>query len=155
MNKKIKQIKRELGSSLLILAHHYQSDEIVQYADKIGDSLILAQEAAKNRQSKYIIFCGVHFMAETADILTTPEQLVYMPDVNAGCPMADMADLPQTEKAWEKLTNLFDDTIMPITYINSKAEIKSFCGEHGGTCVTSSRKNFISSRPKFRKKYRI
>ena len=154
MNKKIKQIKRELGSSLLILAHHYQSDEIVQYADEVGDSLILAQAAAKNRQSKYIIFCGVHFMAETADILTTPEQLVYMPDVNAGCPMADMADLPQTEKAWKKLIDLFDDTIMPITYINSKAEIKSFCGEHGGTCVTSSNAKRVVSYG-FEKKERI
>lgn len=135
---RIKEIKKQLGSDLLILAHHYQADEIVTAADFVGDSLKLAQIAEKNKTAKYIVFCGVHFMAETADILTAPEQTVLMPDTSAGCPMADMADTDQTEKAWKKLTEIFGKTITPITYINSKASIKAFCGNNGGTTVTSS-----------------
>lgn len=138
MINKIKEIKNKLGDDLLILAHHYQEDNIVGIADFVGDSLKLAQYAQANKKAKYIVFCGVHFMAETADILTEDYQRVLMPDVKAGCPMADMADLKQANIAWEKLTKMFGESIVPITYINSKAEIKAFCGEREGTTVTSS-----------------
>ncbi len=138
MINRIKEIKKELGSELIILAHHYQSDEIVEAADFVGDSLKLAQYAEKNKLAKYIVFCGVHFMAETADILTEDNQIVVMPDISAGCDMADMADISQTEVAWQKITEKLGSDIMPVTYINSKADIKAFCGRYGGTTVTSS-----------------
>jgi quinolinate synthase len=135
---KIKQIKEKLGSDLIILAHHYQNDEIVALADYIGDSLKLAQMAEKNKTAKYIVFCGVHFMAETADILTEDWQRVLLPDMQAGCPMANMASLDEAEKAWDVLKAEFgDEDTVPVTYVNSKAEIKAFCGRHGGTVVTS------------------
>ena len=137
MNDKIKAIKDRLGDRLLILAHHYQSDEVVAAADAVGDSLKLAQIAAANKTAELIVFCGVHFMAETADILTQDRQMVFMPDRRAGCPMADMADMKSAQAAWDKLTKIFGNSIVPITYINSKAEIKAFCGAHGGTTVTS------------------
>lgn len=137
MNDKIKAAKERLGDRLLILAHHYQSDEIVAAADAVGDSLKLAQIAAANKTAELIVFCGVHFMAETADILTEDRQMVFMPDRRAGCPMADMADMKSAQHAWDKLTEIFGESIVPITYINSKAEIKAFCGAHGGTTVTS------------------
>ena len=138
MLNKIKEIKKEMGDDLLILAHHYQNDQIVSVADYVGDSLKLAQMAEKNKTAKYIVFCGVHFMAETADILTEDWQKVLLPALTAGCPMANMADLDQAEKAWELLKAEFgDEETVPVTYINSKAEIKAFCGRHGGTTVTS------------------
>lgn len=133
-----KEIKNKLGSKLFIPGHHYQKDEVIQFADATGDSLKLAQLAAENREAEHIVFCGVHFMAETADILTTKEQKVYLPDMRAGCSMADMADIFQTERAWTTLQELFGDTILPITYINSTAAIKAFVGDHGGATVTSS-----------------
>lgn len=136
MEKRVREIKEKLGDQLFIPAHHYQKDEV--FADAIGDSLQLAQVAAKNKQAKHIVFCGVHFMAETADMLTTDEQIVYLPDMRAGCSMADMANIYQTEEAWEKLTALFGDTIIPLTYVNSTAAIKAFTGRNGGACVTSS-----------------
>lgn len=138
MLNQIKDIKEKLGNDLLILAHHYQKDEIINIADAVGDSLKLAQIAEQNKTAKYIVFCGVHFMAETADILTEDYQTVIMPDTNAGCDMADMADIDQTETAWEILSKDFSGKMVPITYINSKASIKSFCGKNGGTTVTSS-----------------
>lgn len=138
MEKRVREIKEKLGDQLFIPAHHYQKDEVIQFADAIGDSLQLAQVAAKNKQAKHIVFCGVHFMAETADMLTTDEQIVYLPDMRAGCSMADMANIYQTEEAWEKLTALFGDTIIPLTYVNSTAAIKAFTGRNGGACVTSS-----------------
>lgn len=138
MEKRAREIKEKLGDQLFIPAHHYQKDEVIQFADAIGDSLQLAQVAAKNKQAKHIVFCGVHFMAETADMLTTDEQIVYLPDMRAGCSMADMANIYQTEEAWEKLTALFGDTIIPLTYVNSTAAIKAFTGRNGGACVTSS-----------------
>jgi len=138
MINRIIEIKKELGDDLLILAHHYQTDEIVKVADFVGDSLKLAQSAEKNKSAKYIVFCGVHFMAETADILTDDSQIVIMPDNKAGCDMANMADISQTEKAWEKLTQMLGEDIMPMTYINSKASIKAFCGKYGGSVLTSS-----------------
>lgn len=144
MKNRILEIKKQLGDDLLILAHHYQKDEIVQLADATGDSLKLAQIAEKNKTAKYIVFCGVHFMAETADILTEDNQIVLLPALNSGCPMADMADKKQADIAWDIITKEFGSSIVPITYINSKAEVKAFCGIHNGTTVTSGNaKNVI------------
>lgn len=137
MINRIKEIKKQLGDDLLILAHHYQRDEIVELADAVGDSLKLAQIAEQNKKAKFIVFCGVHFMAETADILAEDYQRVFLPAITSGCPMADMADRKSAEKAWEIITKEFGESIVPITYINSKAEIKAFCGIHEGTTVTS------------------
>jgi quinolinate synthase len=138
MEYRVRRIKSELGKSLFIPGHHYQKDEVIQFADAVGDSLQLAQVSAMNKDAKYIVFCGVHFMAETADILTTEKQTVLLPDMRAGCSMADMADIYQTERAWEKLYHLLGDTILPLTYVNSTAAIKSFVGKNGGATVTSS-----------------
>nr|WP_295971784.1 quinolinate synthase NadA [uncultured Bacillus sp.] len=138
LENKVKEIKGKLGKRLFIPGHHYQKDEVIQFADATGDSLVLAQISAKNRDAEYIVFCGVHFMAETADILTTDKQKVILPDMRAGCSMADMANIYQTERAWNELTELYGDTILPLTYINSTAAIKAFVGEHGGATVTSS-----------------
>ncbi|MGG1677558.1 quinolinate synthase NadA [Neobacillus sp. NRS-1170] len=132
------EVKNKLGSRLFIPGHHYQKDEVIQFADATGDSLKLAQLSAENTEAEFIVFCGVHFMAETADILTTEDQKVILPDMRAGCSMADMADLGQTERAWEKLQAMFGDTILPLTYVNSTAAIKSFVGANGGATVTSS-----------------
>ncbi|WLD94275.1 quinolinate synthase NadA [Alkalihalobacillus sp. AL-G] len=138
MIRRIGAIKRSMGERLYIPGHHYQKDEVIQFADDTGDSLKLAQLAAENHQAEYIVFCGVHFMAETADILSTPDQKVILPDMRAGCSMADMADIHQTEKAWSILMETFGDTILPLTYVNSTASIKSFVGKNGGATVTSS-----------------
>lgn len=137
MIERIKEIKRQLGDDLLILAHHYERDEIVELADAVGDSLKLAQIAEENKKAKYIVFCGVHFMAETADILSEDYQRVFLPEMTSGCPMADMADRKSAEKAWGIITDELGESIVPITYINSKAEVKAFCGIYGGTTVTS------------------
>jgi quinolinate synthase len=138
MEMRVKEIKKKLGTKLFIPGHHYQKDEVIQFADAVGDSLQLAQVSARNTEAEYIVFCGVHFMAETADILTKESQHVILPDMRAGCSMADMADIYQTEKAWRKLGELFGDTIIPLTYVNSTAAIKAFVGENGGATVTSS-----------------
>ncbi|MGX9132856.1 quinolinate synthase NadA [Rummeliibacillus sp. JY-2-4R] len=138
MEARIWTIKEQLGNELFIPGHHYQKDEVIQFADATGDSLQLAQICAKNEQAKYIVFCGVHFMAETADMLTGDGQKVYLPDMRAGCSMADMANIHQTEIAWDALQKLFGDTIIPLTYVNSTAAIKAFTGRNGGACVTSS-----------------
>lgn len=138
MEEKVRAIKEQLGDSLFIPGHHYQRDEVIQFADAVGDSLQLAQISANNNKAKHIVFCGVHFMAETADILTTSEQTVILPDMRAGCSMADMADIYQTETAWRELEGLFGDTMLPLTYVNSTAAIKAFVGRHGGATVTSS-----------------
>ncbi|WP_099222332.1 quinolinate synthase NadA [Listeria costaricensis] len=138
MSKRVQAIRQKFGEALFIPCHHYQKDEVVQFADSIGDSLQLAQAAAQNKKARYIVFCGVHFMAETADMLTDDTQKVILPDLRAGCSMADMADIYQLEQAWPRLLERFGDTIMPITYINSTAAIKAFVGSHGGTTVTSS-----------------
>ena len=135
---RIREIKATLGDKVFIPAHHYQKDEIVQFADTTGDSLQLAQICQQNKRAETIIFCGVHFMAETADMLTETNQKVLLPDLRAGCSLADMANIEQTEKAWETLQETFGDTIIPLTYVNSTAAIKSFVGEHGGATVTSS-----------------
>lgn len=138
LTEKILAAKKQFGSRLLILAHHYQKDEIVDLADEVGDSLQLAQLAAKNKTAKYIVFCGVHFMAETADMLTEANQQVILPDLTAGCTMADMADRYQLQAAWEQLQEKYPAEILPITYTNSTAAVKAFVGEHGGVTVTSS-----------------
>lgn len=134
---RIKAIKAQFGDRLLLVAHHYQKDEVVQFADATGDSLKLAQIAAANHTAEKIVFCGVHFMAETADILTADEQTVVLPDPMAGCSMADMANSYQLTAAWQALTAQYGASIMPVTYVNSTAAIKAFVGEHGGVVVTS------------------
>lgn len=138
METRVQKIKDQLGERLLIPAHHYQKDEVVQFADITGDSLQLAQLCQDNTTAEFIVFCGVHFMAEAADMLTTNNQKVLLPDLRAGCSLADMANIQQTEKSWEVLQATFGDTITPLTYVNSTAEIKSFVGKYGGATVTSS-----------------
>src|ERR671911_692045 len=131
--------KAALGSKLLILGHHYQRPEVIKWADARGDSFKLARFAADNDQATDIVFCGVHFMAESADILTGAHQRVVLPDLNAGCSMADMADLDQVEECWDALGAVTDvEKIVPITYMNSSAALKAFVGEHGGAVCTSS-----------------
>ncbi|MEV4657699.1 quinolinate synthase NadA [Micromonospora sp. NPDC049301] len=131
--------KAKLGSKVFVLGHHYQRDEVIQFADVTGDSFKLAREAAARPDAEYILFCGVHFMAESADILTTDAQRVILPDLAAGCSMADMAVLGQVEAAWDTLTELgiAGDTV-PVTYMNSSADIKGFVGRNGGVVCTSS-----------------
>ncbi|HET6167059.1 MAG TPA: quinolinate synthase NadA [Marmoricola sp.] len=131
--------KAKLGSKVFVLGHHYQRDEVIQFADVTGDSFKLARDAAGRPDAEYIVFCGVHFMAESADILTSPDQKVILPDLAAGCSMADMARLAQVEDAWDALVDAgVADDVVPITYMNSSADIKAFCGKHGGAVCTSS-----------------
>ncbi len=130
--------RRELGRRLVILGHHYQQDDVIRFADFTGDSLRLSRIAAEQKDAEFVVFCGVHFMAESADILTDDRVIVILPDLTAGCSMADMAELEQVEEAWEHLTSVTAETIVPITYVNSAASIKAFCGAHGGACCTSS-----------------
>jgi quinolinate synthase len=142
MDQRIREAKDALGKECVILGHHYQRDEVVRFADYCGDSYKLSQMAAR-ADGRYIVFCGVHFMAESADILAQNGQSVVLPDLNAGCSMADMAEISQVEDAWEQFVNLglTDDEgngITPITYMNSTAAIKAFCGERGGMVCTSS-----------------
>jgi len=135
----IRKLRARLGDQVLILGHHYQREEVFAFADVSGDSLKLAQQAA-NTDAPYIIFCGVHFMAETADILTSDDQTVILPDLAAGCSMADMADEEQVGRCWSELGERLqpDEAVTPVTYINSTATLKAFCGEHGGIVCTSS-----------------
>ncbi len=131
--------KAALGDRLFVLGHHYQRDEVIQFADVTGDSFKLAREAAARPQAEFIVFCGVHFMAESADILTGDDQQVILPDLAAGCSMADMAVLGQVETAWETLEDLgLAGDVVPVTYMNSSADIKGFVGRHGGVVCTSS-----------------
>jgi len=136
---RIIRAKKTLGNRLVILGHHYQRDEIIQFADKTGDSLALSRYAAGQHEAEYVLFCGVEFMAEAADILTAPHQKVILPDLGAGCSMADMADIDSVELAWKELSQLTDiDKVIPITYINSSAALKNFVGRHNGAVCTSS-----------------
>jgi quinolinate synthase len=130
--------KAALGSKLVILGHHYQRDEVIRFADATGDSWKLSRFAASQRAADYIVFCGVHFMAESADVLSAPHQRVSLPDLAAGCSMADMAAIDQLEICWRELGALGVPPPVPVTYINSSAAIKAFCGEHGGVVCTSS-----------------
>ena len=136
---RIAAAKATLGDRLVILGHHYQRDEVIRWADAVGDSFLLARFAADNERATDIIFCGVHFMAESADVLTGPHQRVILPDLNAGCSMADMANLDQVEDAWEEMAAVTAiDRVVPITYMNSSAALKAFVGQHGGAVCTSS-----------------
>jgi quinolinate synthase len=135
---RIREVRDRLGRRLVILGHHYQRDEVIKFADFRGDSFKLAQWAANRKDAEYIVFCGVHFMAESADILSGPHQKVVLPDMSAGCSMADMAAIDQVETCWEDLNHLSNDRIIPITYMNSAANIKAFCGRNGGAVCTSS-----------------
>ena len=138
LDQRIAAAKAALGKDVVILGHHYQRDEVVKFADFRGDSLKLSQQAA-DADAKYIVFCGVHFMAESADILRRGNQIVVLPDLSAGCSMADMADIGQVEACWNELQGVTDTSkIIPVTYMNSTAAIKSFTGEHGGSACTSS-----------------
>ena len=152
---RIDELREQLGDQLLILGHHYQRDSIVMHADFLGDSFMLSQMAAESK-AKYIVFCGVHFMAESADILTKDDQIVVLPNMRAGCSMADMATLDDVESAWETLlleaglddpisredpaalASSDDKFLVPVTYMNSSADLKDFVGRHGGIVCTSS-----------------
>ncbi|QBX54113.1 quinolinate synthase NadA [Nocardioides seonyuensis] len=131
--------KEALGERVFVLGHHYQRDEVIQFADVTGDSFKLARDAAARPDAEFIVFCGVHFMAESADILTADTQRVILPDLAAGCSMADMARLAQVEDAWDALADAgVQDSVVPVTYMNSTADIKAFCGRNGGVVCTSS-----------------
>ncbi|RMG00348.1 MAG: quinolinate synthase NadA, partial [Planctomycetota bacterium] len=149
LTERIQAVREQMGDALLILGHHYQRDEVVELSDLRGDSYRLSALAAESKTCRAIVFCGVHFMAETADILANrPERLeerggeripVILPDLTAGCSMADMADIDQVEDCWDQLAEVVDvDEIMPVTYVNSAASLKAFCGRHGGTVCTSA-----------------
>jgi quinolinate synthase len=147
MDARLNEAKRTLGERLVILGHHYQRDEVIKFADFTGDSLKLARAAASRGKAEFIVFCGVHFMAESADILCAPHQKVILPDLAAGCSMADMAEPEQLEMCWRELQAMGVSTeraadgsggVIPVTYINSSAAIKAFCGEHGGIVCTST-----------------
>jgi quinolinate synthase len=137
MDRRITAAKAELGSRLLILGHHYQRDEVIKFADYTGDSWKLSRQCATRSEADFIIFCGVHFMAESADILAAPHQQVILPDLAAGCSMADMAEVDQLEMCWKDLEQMGVTNVIPVTYINSAAAIKSFVGERGGVVCTS------------------
>lgn len=137
-DRRIADIRDELSGRLVVLGHHYQRDEVIKFADLRGDSFKLAEWASNQKDAEYILFCGVHFMAESADILSSRFQKVILPDLNAGCSMADMAALDQVETCWEELERVTSERIIPITYMNSAAGIKAFCGRHGGAVCTSS-----------------
>jgi quinolinate synthase len=142
MDARIAAAREKLGADAIILGHHYQRDEVIRFADFTGDSYKLSKAAAET-QAKYMVFCGVHFMAETADILAQPWQRVILPDLNAGCSMADMAEIGQVEDCWEALERAGNreqgtGNILPLTYMNSAANVKAFCGERGGLVCTSS-----------------
>src|SRR5438132_4413043 len=147
MERRITEARATLGRRLVILGHHYQRDEVIKFADYTGDSYKLAGQVSRHPDAEFIVFCGVHFMAESADVLSAPHQQVILPDLAAGCSMADMAEPGQLEMCWSDLEQMLKGTgsarlqpsdVIPITYINSSAAIKSFVGEHGGVVCTSS-----------------
>jgi quinolinate synthase len=140
LTERIRAARATLGSRAVILGHHYQREDIIQFADERGDSFALAQYAAERQEAEYIVFCGVHFMAEAADILAGPHQQTILPNMEAGCSMADMASDPDVRQAWRELGAHYGgtDDIIPVTYMNSAASLKAFCGEHGGIVCTSS-----------------
>lgn len=139
----IRRLKQQLGRRLVILGHHYQQDEVIEFADFTGDSLKLSQLATDQTEAEFIVFCGVHFMAESADILTSDKQKVILPDLSAGCSMADMAHIDQVEGAWPLLEEHAEQPITPITYVNSSAAVKAFVGRHDGACCTSSNAKLV------------
>ena len=143
LTERISRHKQTFGDRLVILGHHYQQDDVIRFADFTGDSLKLAQLAAAQKSARYVVFCGVHFMAESADILTDDSVAVILPDLSTGCSMADMADLDDVEEAWDFVAEAAEQTVIPITYVNSTAEIKAFCGQHGGACCTSGNARMV------------
>ena len=141
LDRRIAAAKAALGSRLVVLGHHYQRDEVIKFADHIGDSFRLSGEVAKHPDAEFIVFCGVHFMAESADVLSLPHQKVILPDLAAGCSMADMAAIDQLETCWEEMSamgDILERGVVPVTYINSSAAIKAFVGERGGIVCTST-----------------
>ena len=140
LHQRITAAKRALGEQVLMLGHNYQRDDVIVHADLRGDSLLLSKLAAERSSHPYVVFCGVHFMAETADILSRSHQTVILPDLAAGCSMADMAAIEQVDQCWEELGRVLpvEETVMPAVYVNSAAILKAFCGEHGGITCTSS-----------------
>ena len=138
ISERIEKARKTLGSRLVILGHHYQRDEVIKFADLRGDSFKLAQWASTQKEAEYIVFCGVHFMAESADILSSPKQRVILPNLEAGCSMADMAKPEDVEACWNALAELGITGIVPVTYMNSAASLKAFCGRNGGIVCTSS-----------------
>ena len=133
---RITSAKQTLGTQVMVLGHNYQRDEVIEHADFRGDSLLLSKLAAERSDRPYVVFCGVHFMAETADILSRSRQMVILPDMAAGCSMADMAAIEQVDQCWETLDRILpvEETVMPAVYVNSAAVLKAFCGEHGCFC---------------------
>ena len=146
--------RKALGSRLVILGHHYQRDEVIRHADFTGDSFKLAQLAATRPEAEFIVFCGVHFMAESADILSAPHQKVVLPDLDAGCTMADMAETGQVEDCWDVVTEVVGEDVLPVTYMNSTAALKAFVGKHGGAVCTSSNARAVLDWA-FRQKARV
>lgn len=138
LHERITEARARLGTRLVVLGHHYQRDEIIQFADFRGDSLLLSQNAALQREAEFIVFCGVHFMAETAEILTAEHQRVVLPNITAGCSMADMAPSDDALDAWDDINEVVGGGVVPVTYMNSTAAIKALCGENGGIVCTSS-----------------
>jgi len=152
---RIVEAKRKLGRNVLVLGHNYQRDEVIVHADFRGDSLLLAKYAAEHPEYPHVVFCGVHFMAETADILSRSNQTVILPDMAAGCSMADMASMEQVDDCWDRLGRVLsvEETVTPIVYVNSAAALKAFCGEHGGvTCTSSNAKAIMNWAWKRREK---
>jgi quinolinate synthase len=144
--RRVASAKATLGDRVFILGHHYQRDEVIQFADARGDSYRLSVLAQQHPEAEYIVFCGVHFMAESADVLTADHQKVILPDLNAGCSMADMADIDEVEEAWESLEQVVDiNRVIPITYMNSSAALKAFVGRHGGAVCTSTNARAVIS----------
>jgi len=137
MDRRIAAARATLGSRLLILGHHYQRDEVIKFADYVGDSFKLSRYCGTRPDAEFVVFCGVHFMAESADVLCAPHQKVILPDLAAGCSMSDMADIDQLETCWRDLEAMGVPSVIPVTYINSSAAIKAFVGEHGGIVCTS------------------
>src|SRR5438445_4798637 len=137
MDTRIAAARKTLGRRLVLLGHHYQRDEVIRFADYTGDSYKLAQQVAKHPDAEFIVFCGVHFMAESADVLSAPHQKVILPDLAAGCSMADMAEIGQVEDCWEQITAVVGRQILPVTYMNSAASLKALVGREGGAVCTS------------------
>ena len=145
IDRAIARAKAAFGDRVVILGHHYQRDEVIKHADFRGDSFKLSQLAASRPDSEFIVFCGVHFMAETADILSAPRQKVLLPNLEAGCSMADMADIDSVEECWEVLEDVCGEGTIPVTYMNSAADLKAFCGRHGGiVCTSSNAQNILN-----------
>jgi quinolinate synthase len=154
LQERISEARRLLGRCLVVLGHHYQRDEVIRHVDYTGDSFKLAQLAATRPEADFIVFCGVHFMAESADILSADHQQVILPDLTAGCTMADMAETDQVDECWDEVTGVVGDGVLPVTYMNSTASLKAFVGRNGGAVCTSSNARAVLEWA-FRQKQRV